>query len=235
MDFSAKVTALVGQYGKNLRSLTHDSTERIFYLRKTQSPEFRTVSKKDIIIGKFYLIKYDYNGNEIYCPIFPLEYKVIKNKHILYAVNLDYLPYSYKRSFFGELFNRYKDTVDKNEDVDVSKEIPLKGVNFENIYKILQKNGKMEFAVTAFDINKIIETNVVSTTIMDRFIFLNTRMVNSALMKELATNTKSEEFKEKLDTIVEEYDNLKITYEEDTKYFYKRLRAFEKNYKLIDS
>ena len=85
------------------------------------------------------------------------------------------------------------------------------------------------------DLNKIVETNMVSTKIMDRFIFLNTRMVNSSMMKELEKNTNSEEFREKLNEIIEKYDSMSITYEEDTRDFYKKLRAFEKNYKLIES
>jgi len=236
MIFEENVIALKGQYKDNLSKLTYDSTERIFYLRKNQNNEFKTISLDKLTIGKFYLIKYDYNGNKIFCPIFPLEYKVIKNKNILYAVNLDYLPYEYKMDFFSKFFGYYDDILEKNKDrAKVLEEPSLKGVNFETIYKLLKRNGGYEYAVTAFDLLKIKETNVISTTIMHRFIFLNTRMVNSAMMKELLTNTSADELNEKIKEIIEKYDSIQISYDEDTKDFYKRLKSFEKNFKLVEN
>jgi hypothetical protein len=161
---------------------------------------------------------------------------VWKNKNILYCVNLDYLPYEYKIEFFGKLFYLYQSVIDKNVDIsDVSNELPLKDISFENIYKALKKNGGFEFSITAFDVLKIEEVNKISTNIMDRFIFLNTRYVNSALMKELIEKTDAEGFKTKLRSIITEYDSIKLEYDEDTKYFYKKLKAFEKNYKLTEN
>jgi hypothetical protein len=227
---------IFNQYSYNLTAITLESTERIFYLRKHQNNEFKTISLKNLSIGHFYLILYNFNGNKIFCPILPLEYKVWKNKNILYCINLDYLPYEYKIEFFGQLFYLYQSIIDKNIDIsDVSSEMPLKGITFENIYKALKKNGGFEFSVTAFDVLKIEEVNIISTNIMDRFIFLNTRYVNSALMKELVEKTDSEGFKTKLKDIITEYDNIKLEYDEDTKAFYKKLKAFEKNYKLSEN
>ena len=236
MKFGENVQSLIGQYGKDLSGLAYDSTERLFYLRKKPNHELSMTGLNDLKIGCFYLLRYDYNGNSIFCPVFTLEYKVIKNKNILYCVNLDYLPYMYKVDFFTKLYNFYNGTFDDNENIsDVLSEKPLDGVTFESIYKLLQNNGKFEYAVTAFDILKIKEINRVSTTILHRFIFLNTRMVNSALMKELLVRNASSELNEKIKNIIEQYDSIKLDFDTDTKYFYKRLRAFEKNYKLIEN
>jgi hypothetical protein len=235
MNFRENILALKGQYYDNLEKLTYDSTERIFYLRKIQNNELKTTSINKIVIGKFYLIKYNYNGNKIYCPIFPLEFKIHKNKNILYAVNLDYLPYLYKVDFFSKIFDIYDNIYQKNKDIaSVNDELPFNSITFENIYKLLKGNGGYEYSVTAFDLLKIKEVNVISTNIVHRFLFLNTKIVNSAMMKELLTNTTVDEYIDKLKNIINEYDNLKISYDEDTKDFYKRLRNFEQNFKLID-
>lgn len=236
MTFTENIRGLQGQYDKNLNKLVLDSTERIFYLRKMNNNELSSISIKNINLGCFYLIKYNYNGNKIYCPIFTLEYKVIKNKNILYAINLDYLPYTYKSNFFINLMNFYKQIYDDNIDInDATNEKPLPNITFEKVYRLLKSNGGYEFSVTAFDILKITEVCRVSTNILHRFLFLNTRMVNSALMKNLVSTDMLDEYKEKLKEIIDVYDNMKISYEEDTKEFYKRLRNFESNYKIIDN
>lgn len=236
MLFSENVQALMAQYGDNLSALVYDSTERIFYLRKNQNNEFRQTGVRNMVIGKFYLIQYNYNGNRIFAPIMPLEYKVNNNKNILYAVNLDYLPYKYKVDFFSKIFSFYESLLEKNQDLNkVMDELPMKGVNFETVYKYLKGNGGFEYAVTAYDLQKIIEVNVVSTNIMHRFIFLNTRMVNSATMKEMLSTTDSDELMVKIKEIVERYDAIRLSYDQDTKYFYKRLRSFEQNFKLVEN
>ena len=236
MVFMDNIQALMGQYGDNLAKLAYDSTQRIFYLRKTQNNELRTIAPTNLKIGNFYLIKYNYNGNKIFCPIFTLEYKVIKNKNILYAVNLDYLPYKYKVSFFSTMLDFYKDTLDENMDIaNVLDEHSLNNINFELIYKMLKGNGGYEYAVTAFDILKIEELSKVSTNILHHFLFLDTRMVNSANMKQLLTNSTDDELTEKIREIVKKYDSITLTYDNDTKYFYKRLRTFENNYKLTEN
>lgn len=236
MNFGENIQALIGQYGKDLTSLTYDSTERIFYLRKKPNHELSNVGLNDLKIGCFYLLRYNYNGNNIFCPVFTLEYKVIKNKNILYCLNLDYLPYMYKVDFFTKMYNFYSGVFEDNENTaDASSEKPLGGVTFESVYKLLQSNGNFEYAVTAFDVLKIKEVNRVSTTILHRFVFLNTRMVNSALMKELLVRNTSADLAEKIKSIIEKYDSIKLDFESDTKYFYKKLRAFEKNYKLVEN
>lgn len=235
MKLNETIQALLGQYNNNLNNLVYESTERIFYLRKMQNNELKTISNTSILVGRFYLIKYNYNDNNIFCPIFTIEYKNTGTKKILYAINLDYLPYSYKVDFFSKIFDIYKTTVDKNADINsVISESTFNGINFENVYSMLKANGDFNFAITAFDLLKIKETNVISTNIVHRFIFLNTRIVNSAMIKQTEMNTQLAEYKTKLKELIELYDNIKITNESDTKSYYKNLKSIEKNYKLYD-
>jgi hypothetical protein len=122
MKFDEYVTALLGEYNENLNKLVYESTERIFYLRKHQNNELKSITPKHIVLGRFYLIKYNYNDNKLFCPIFTIDFKNNNGKNILYAINLDYLPYSYKIDLFSEILNIYNIIVDKNVDINNVKE-----------------------------------------------------------------------------------------------------------------
>lgn len=230
------VRALRGQFGGDLAKLVFECNKEVFWARKTQTPWFQSTAKNNILTGRFYLINYNYNGNKVFCPIFSIDYRVSdNNKHNLYAINLDYLPFEYKMLYFSKLYDNAVNIFEANADVaDVTKEQRIP-VNFETIYKSLEKNGGFNFAITAFDITKILECYHVSTNLMYLITNVHMRPVNVALMKELAQGYEDGfEAKIRLEKLLGEMEEMEETYDTDVKDYYKKLRSFENNYKLFD-
>ena len=99
-EFIKYIRPFIGQYS-SLINIVRESTDEIMNLRKTNSTLFKEINTGKILQGnqvpiKFYLIRYYYNGNQVWCPVMSLAYKVINNKNILYILNLQYLPFKYK-------------------------------------------------------------------------------------------------------------------------------------------
>src|SRR5574343_793264 len=161
--FGEYCSSLIGQYNGNIKKLVEESTEMIFNLiLKNQNLQVRRNKKGEIIKGIFYVIQYNYNGNKIWCPVFVIDdrYNTELQKRIIYAVNLDYLPYRYKIAYFDKMFKLSKYIIDKNkiindQDGNVNDEKPL-DVNFETIYKSLKNNGEFSYSITAYDYTKIV-------------------------------------------------------------------------------
>lgn len=230
------VRALRGQYGGDLKTMVFECNKEVFRARKEQTDWFKSISLNNLQTGRFYLINYYYNGNKVFCPIFAIDYRVSEyNKHNLYAINLDYLPFDYKMIFFNKLYNNAQTIFETNADApDVMKEMNIP-VNFEIMYKALEKNGGYNFAITAFDINKIKECYIVSTNLMYLITNVHMRPVNVALMKELAQQyDEGLEPKIRLDKLITELEEMNETYDTDVKDYYKKLRSLENNYKLFD-
>ena len=235
--FDYYVEALRGQFGNSLDSLVDASNKELFSMRRSQTDYFRTVSHDKINIGRFYLINYNYNGNTVYCPILAIDYRVSENnKHNLYAVNLDYLPFDYKYAYFNSMYNSYNSIFEKNIDAKtVLEETPLP-VNFGVIFNSLKSAGGYEFAITAFDINKITECSLVSTNVLYLLIHTHMRKVNIALMKENMKNYENNHDKViKLKNTIIELEKITDSYDTDVKEYYKRLKQIESNYKLFQN
>jgi len=232
---------LFGEYNNNIGLITKESTDRIFYL--INNPNEEIYFAKKLSLGKFYLIKYDYNGNKMWCPIFIIDdrYKTDTQKRILYAINIDYLPYAYRVIFFDILFEQFRKTIDFNankSENDIEKSLK---VNFEFIFNLLKKNGGHEYAITAFDYSKIDgikggipKTFFVSTTFLSRFIFINTKMVNMKSMKDLSIIMDDYNIKNKLNDLINEFNLIKEDLNiNDQKEYYKKLKNMEQRYKLF--
>jgi hypothetical protein len=235
-SFEYYVRALRGQFGNDLPKLIMDTNKEIFLMRKKQTDWFMSVAHNKLQVGKFYLVNYDFNGNKLYCPIFTIDYRVRESgKHVLYAINLDYLPFDYKMLYFNKMNNIYENIFSKNGDAkNFIDEQPIP-TNFEQIYKTLQTNGSYNYAISAFDITKLTEIYGVSTNLMYLMIHVHMRPLNVALMKELSEQYElGTEKREKLDNLITELTNMTETYEEDVQVYYKKLRSLENNYKLFD-
>jgi len=235
MKFSEEVRALMGQYNENLRLLKDDSTTQIFQTAfKNPTWQIRPTNKNKLRKGCFYIIRYNYNGNKIWCPILTLEYKVKNNKNILYAINFDYLPYKYKIIFVDKMFSLNKSIVDKNVDIeDVTQEKNL-DLDIESVYRFLQSNGRKEYSLTAFDVLKIEKIYAISTSIIDRFIFLDTRYINKRMMLDTLEALDDEKNKLEMQKKIDKYEEILELYEKDIELFYRALRNFEANLKLFD-
>ena len=231
------VNALCNEYGNNLQLLVNDSNKQIFSMRKKQTPYFKSLPLNKILTGRFYLINYNFNGNNLYCPIFTIDYRVsTNNKPNIYAINLDYLPYDYKKLYFGKICENYKQIIESNNDQDDVMEEDSLPVNFEGIYNSLKGNGGFDFAISAFDITKINECFIASTNILHVLMFVHMRKINIALMKQNMENYQMDDIKlTKLKYTVEELQKMEEGYENDVKTYYKRLKQLENNYKLFDN
>ena len=184
--FDYYVRALRGQFGNDLGLLIQASNREVFQLRKVPTVWFMNIAHNKLQIGKFYIVCYNFNGNQLYCPIFSIDYRVKESgKHVLYAINLDYLPFDYKMLYFNQLNLIYEQLFASNGDSpDFMQETPLP-VNFEQIYNTLKNNGGYNFAISAFDITKITEIFGVSTNLMYLIIHVHMRTINVELMKGL--------------------------------------------------
>jgi len=247
-SFSSYCQKLIGEYNGNMKRLVTESTDLIFSLIKNPNLEVKRSIKGGIYVGKFYLIRYNYNGNKLWCPVFVIDdrYNAGIQKRIIYAINFDYLPFRYKIVYLDKLFNMFQSIIIKNiknndNDNDVNKEIPLK-VNFESIYRSLKNNGDFNFCITGFDYSKIVgvdkgepEIYGISINIVPRFIFLNTKQVNKNIMIKALKNTDIEKEKEKLSIILELYEKTVQDFDNDVKEYYQKLRLIENHYKLYDN
>lgn len=243
-EYSYYVDALLKQYNGNLSLLINDCNKQIFQARKTQNTKwFKSIHIKKIQIGQFYLINYNYIqdetgkiSNKLYAPIFTIDYRVSNNKHILYAINLDYLPFSYKKMFIQQLFNGCKQIIDKNVDADNVLNEQKLPVNFEIIYKKLKSNGNLNYCISAYDLNKINEVFVVSTNMTHVISHCHMRKINVALLKQkMQDYDKGSEISEKLNKLVEELEKTVEDYDNDVVEYYKKLKALESNYKLFEN
>ena len=236
-EFKDYTLKLFGQYNNDISTITKESTDRIFYLLKNNNEEI--YYSKKIMIGKFYMIKYDYNGNKLWCPIFVIDdrYKPDIQKRIIYAINIDYLPYNYRILIFDMLFTAFENTIDYNKNNHPDRSLK---VDFQTMYNMLKNNGQYDYAITAFDYLKIVGADKgtpiifeVSTRFLSRFVFINTKNVNLKLMKNLMVVTNDLTTKDKLKSIIEIYESIKDDFSpEEQKEYYKKIRSIEKKYKL---
>jgi len=227
-------------YNKDINLLTTESTKIIFNILNSPNNEIYPV--KDISIGKFYIIKYNYNGNKIWCPIFVIndKYDPIKQKRIIHSINIDYMPYVYRITFFDNLFNNFRKTIEYNKDItEKNAEIPLK-INFKFIFDMLKMNGNYEYTITAYDFNKIDglkqpKLYYVSMNFIHRLIFINTKIVNLKNMKDLSLIIDDYNIKNKLLELIKTFDELKsdLNYSDESEY-YRKIKKLEKQYKLIN-
>jgi len=204
-------------------------------LRKNQpNNELKLIKNKDIVLGKFYLILYNFNGNKIFCPIFAIDYRIINNKNILYAINLDYMNYKFKINFFNLITSSQIEVLDLNKDKDILQETNLKNIKFEKIYKLLKSVNK-NYCVTAFDLNKILETNVISFNFLLRFLSSDCSSVNSAIMKELISDKDMEIYKEQIQKIIDILDDKLKHYIDLSDEYFLLLKGMEDNLKLFQN
>jgi hypothetical protein len=248
-SFGLYCSRLIGQYNDNIKRLVEESTEMIFEL-VIKKPNFQVqrVKRNKIERGRFYLIKYNYNGNKLWCPIFVIDdrYSPELKKRIIYAINLNYLPFRYKIVYFDKLLKMFSDVIEKNiknndNNGSVNEEFSLK-VDFESIYNSLKNNGGFNYAITAYDYMKIDGMDKddglifgISTTILSRFIFVDTKIINKNLMMDYMKDSERENEKAILNEILEAYEKTLLEYEDDVKEYYQRLRLIENHYKFYDN
>jgi hypothetical protein len=251
MKFSDEIKALFNQYNKNIKIIRNESTLELFnYILRKPNHQVRNTNVNKIQIGKFYIIKYNFNGNKLWCPILTIppvpnknekgilenQLKIIGIKNILYALNFDYLPIRYKILLIESIINNNINRYEKNENKISNNEMVKEEFNFNVswIYNFLKKTNKI-YSITAYDISKIDLVFEVSSTILHRFIFLDTYYINNRLMYDTLNSIQNEKLRNDFSKKIKIYEEILGIYEKDVEAFYKSLRSFEKNLKLIEN
>lgn len=251
MKFTEEVTALFGQYEHNIRVIRDETTLEFFtfILRKVNNNQIRETTIKQMEIGKFYIIQYNFNGNKLWCPIFTIpplpnknekgilerQLKIINDKNILYAINFDYLPMKYKALLIENIIKTNFDRYEMNSNKIFKGDRVKEEFNFKTpwIYTFLKRHDK-NYSITAYDVLKILKVFDVSSTILHRFVFFDTYYVNRRIMHDKLTNIENDQLKEEFSDKLKTYDEILKIYDTDVEKFYKSLRSFEKNLKLMD-
>lgn len=252
MTFTEEVTALYGQYNNDISLIRKESTLEIFscILRKPNN-QIRVSSVREMQIGRFYLINYNFNGNKLWCPILTIppvptkketgilerQLKIVNNKNILYAVNFDYLPILYKTLLIDTIVKNNIDKYEKNKDKISSGGKVKEEFNFKVnwIYNFLKANQNKIYAITAYNTSKIEKVYDISSTVLPRFIFTDTYYINNRLMYDTLSTIQSEELRSEFSYKIKMYEEILKLYYKDVESFYKSLKGFEKNLKLIDN
>jgi len=263
--------ALLGEYNKDRKSCIYESTDIIFDLIKKNNHEVMFTKSNKLMKGKFYLMKYEYikdkyfedkyitgfNKNvpslKIWCPVFILELKesdkvvqrLNKNKkNIMFAINLDYLPFRYRILFFDILFNSNFELIEKNKDLhfrgeNVLNEYPLE-VSSEKVYNLLKNNGGYEYSLTAYDPDKIEnfiygnpQLYSISTTIAQRFMFIDCKLKNKKNIIETLKESEIEKERDKIKSVLKSLDELLTDLESNEKVLYKKLRQLENYFEIV--
>lgn len=268
-SFKEDCYALFGEYNNNWKSCVYDSTDIIFKLMRNNNHEVMITKSNKLMSGKFYLIKYEYIKDKyfeekyienktvpslkIWCPIFVLGFKESdtivqrydKNKKmIMYAINLDYLPYRYRILLFDIIFNSNFDRIEKNKDIhlkgeNVLNEYPLK-IKSSSIYNLLKDNGGYEYSLTAYDPDKIDkfifknpELYSISTTVAQRLMFIDCKLENKKNIIETLKESEIEKEKEKITSVLESLEKLLNDLESNEKTLYKKLRQLENYFEIV--
>lgn len=251
MIFTEEVAALFGQYQKNIKVIRDETTLELFnYILKKPNNQVRATTIKNIQTGKFYIIQYNFNGNKLWCPILTIppvpnknekgilerQLKIIKDKNILYAINFDYLPLKYKALLIETIIKTNIDRYEKNSNKIYNGDRVKDEFNFkiEWIYTFLKKHDK-NYSITAYDVSKILKVFEVSSTILHRFVFIDTYYINRRLMQDKLQSIQNEQLREDFSNKIKTYDDIIKIYETDAEKFYKSLRSFEKNLKLVEN
>jgi len=233
-NFEEYMYGSLGLQSRTMVQFIKNMTDKLFKLKNDpNNVEIKKINIKKLVPKRFYLIQYNYNGNKIWCPILALDYKVIKNKNILYAVNLEYLPPLYKIKYFNLLFKKLSAQLNRVVNrPDLNSELPLP-ISFETIYNTLKQNGNMNYTITAYDYLKINKVYQVSILIAPEIIMCDPKRYNAKSMKDLYFNLQESDEKDDLGDIIEQYEKIIEQYQEDSIRYHKMVAAFEKNLKLI--
>ena len=75
------------------------------------------------------------------------------------------------------------------------------------LYNFLKKNGDKNYAITAYDISKIEKIHEISSTILHRFIFLDTYYINNRLMYDTLDSIGNEKLRLDFSNKIQTYES----------------------------
>ena len=84
------------------------------------------------------------------------------------------------------------------------------------------------------DISKIEKVYEISSTVLQRFVFLDTYYINNRLMYDTLDTINNEEIRTEFSKKIKMFEKIIKMYNEDSENFHKTLRNFERYLKLMD-
>jgi len=239
MKLKDKISNSVNLNGGNINKYIDDSTNLILKsIEKPNKIDIDKINIKDIKIGNFYFIKYNYNGNRIWIPIFSLNPPSRKEytPEVLYCINISHMNYKLRILFFNMIFESFNSIILDNEKLSIAKnEKSLNKITFDFVYQLLSKNvDDLTYCLTGFNILKIEECYLISTNFVYRFIMTNFNKFNTKNIKIVYDSLSESVEKIKIQKLLEEYENIINTYKEDSDDYYKQLKKLEKYFKLFE-
>lgn len=158
-------------------------------IKQPNNTSVKEVTPDDIQPGKLYFLFYDLAGAlksskmEQYSPVLALKYGIVKQKPILWAFSLNFLPERVKVNWFDQVLERFfKGALSTDLNVEPSNQ--SLNVTYEGVYKTLASIG-FEYAIREFRmdlINKIYEFDVQE---LDRFATVDTEKFTGVDPKKL--------------------------------------------------
>ncbi len=173
----------------------------------------------DIVKGGFYFMFYDLNGKssnmEKYNPVFIID----QIDNYIYAVSINFIPLNIRILLFNEIVNSSLQQMKNNIDTQIIKQLPIQGINFSNIYKLLFSIG-FEWSIRKFDYSKINKIYKINTNIISNFITMSTEkltQVNDSKLVQIQNKKITEQqqrHQDLMDNILSNYDNIQKTLNE---------------------
>ena len=238
-SFRDYISGILSKYGGNVEKMVVDQTTTLFNVAfKSDGIESSRIKSQDAAYhnGKFMLIRYNYNGNDIWCPVFNLEYRVIDGKTILYAVQLEYIPPLIKFQLFSSILDMTgaRDTLNSNNDKSsIVDESPVP-ITPEAMYNILKSNG-LNYSLTGFDSSKVTDAYLLSTKVIPSILSCDCKRYNIKSMRQLlAAKKPDDKYTIKLKAIIEQYQAIVDAYKHDSLEYHKKVRGYEKSLKLYE-
>jgi hypothetical protein len=163
----------------------------------------------------------------------------------MFALNLDYLPYKYRIPLFDRIFRANTDRITQNKNLhfngdNVLNELPLR-VEAYATYNLLKQNGGFEYCLTAYDPDKIEKFSTgsnpelysISTTIAQRFMFIDCKIINKKNILDTYKDSKLDIEKQKIKSLLESFDKILNNFENEEKELFKKLRQLENHFELF--
>ena len=145
----------------NLLKFYETSTMELFNLYKNPDQSLITTQNpSNLHSGNFYFLFYKDDSNWMqYSPIFFIDFKVVKNYTIGYAINMNFIPFEIRVSFFDNLIKDLEDDT-----------LGLSGINFESMYKQLLKIG-YEYSIVEYNLESIVGAYSINNRILHKFLY----------------------------------------------------------------
>ena len=233
------IDSIEAQFKQEGNSMYKNNEEYIKeHLNSSNNEIVAPVNITSIEKGKFYFMFYHLDGKisnwEKFNPLLVVDWFDLDNTRYLYGISLNFIPMNIKVIFFNEIFNGNLKIIENNLMKDITKQEPLKGIDFVNTYKMLSNIG-FEWAIRRFDIKYINNVYNINFSSLKEFITMSTIGFTGVDDMKLIEIWKSKIFKqqERHERIIKELLNDYKEMSKDIKKTYNNLQ--DKNNALEDA